>query len=169
MRTEKTMSKTHEIPMTPGIRQLKSAGVEYTASQYAYEEHGGTEQCSRELGIDEHRVIKTIVLKSAPQSPFIVLMHGDREISLKQLARILNLRAVEQCTVQEAQKFSGYFVGGISPFGFRRKVPIYAQKTIFDLDWIVINGGARGLFVRMSPEVIRSLLSPKEVDVARDE
>lgn len=155
-----------DIPMTPGIRVLKAAKAEFEAHRYTYEEHGGTEQASRELGVEEHRVIKTIVLK-LERDPIIVLMHGDMEISLKALARQLGVKSVEQCTVAEAQKYSGYFCGGISPFGFRKQgIKIYAQKTIFDLDWIIINGGARGLFVRIQPELLKSIVHAEEVDVA---
>lgn len=158
-----------DFPMTPGIRVLKKANVEYSASKYTYEPHGGTSQCASVLGIDEHNIIKTIVLKTDEKKPFIVLMHGDFEISLKQMARIIKVKSVEPCTVDEAQKYSGYFVGGISPFGFRKQVPIFAQKTIFDLSFIVINGGARGFFVKIKPDVLKSVLKIQEVDAEQSQ
>jgi Cys-tRNA(Pro) deacylase len=159
------MSKeAKDFPVTPGIRVLRAAKVEYEAHKYTYEEHGGTGQCAEVLGIDEHRVIKTIVLKTDAGKPFIVLMHGDNEISQKEMARILKVKQTEPCTVDEAQKYSGYFCGGISPFGFRKQVPVYAQKTIFDLDWIVINGGARGFFVKIKPEILKTVAKAVPVD-----
>ncbi|MGI5869220.1 MAG: aminoacyl-tRNA deacylase [Kiritimatiellia bacterium] len=150
--------------MTPAIRALKAAKVEYTAYQHDYEPHGGTALCARQMGISEHHVIKTIVLKTDEGAPLIMLQHGDAEISLKQLARILGAKRVEACTVPEAERASGYFVGGTSPFGFRKRVPVYAEASIFDLDWIVINGGARGFFVKIAPEVLRTVVAAKPVE-----
>lgn len=158
------MAKGNDFPATSAIRALKAAGVQYEASKYAYEPHGGTAQCARDMGIDEHRVVKTIVLKTCGGKPFIMLMHGDREISLNKLARIIGVKSVEMCEVEEAQRHSGYLVGGTSPFGFRKKVPVYAQESILELDWLVINGGARGFFVKISPDALRSVLGVVGVD-----
>lgn len=163
----KKSDPSKDFPMTPAIRALKAAKVDYEASKYDYEEHGGSRQCAEQLGIDEHRVVKTIVLKTNENKIFVMLMHGDREISLRQLARILGVKTVETCTVDEAQRASGYFVGGTSPFGFRRNVPIYAEKTIFNLDWIVINGGARGFFVKIAPHVLKDVLGAVDVSAAQ--
>ena len=158
------MSKTNDFPMTPAIRVLKAAKIDYTAYQYPYEPHGGTAQCAREMGIDEHHVIKTIVLKTGEGRPFVMLMHGDCEISLNKLARILGVKAVETCAIEEAEKNSGYFVGGTSPFGFRKPVPVYAESSIFGLEWIIINGGARGFFVKIEPQVLHTVLGVKDVE-----
>ena len=138
------------LPTTPAIRVLRAAGAAFTAHAYKYEEHGGTAQAARELGIDEHNVVKT--------------MHGDREISTKNLARALGEKSVELCERAEAERHSGYHCGGTSPFGFRRRVPIYVQKSILDLPWIVINGGQRGFFVRIAPALLRSILSAVPLD-----
>lgn len=151
--------------MTMAIRALKVAKAEYEASFYAYEPHGGTAQAARELGVDEHRIIKTIVLKTSEGRVIIVLMHGDHEISTKALARVLGVKGIEPCSVEEAERNSGYFCGGTSPFGFRRPAPVYAQKSIFELDWIYINGGQRGFFVKIAPEVLHTVLRAQDVDV----
>ena len=158
------MTKSDDYPMTPAIRVLKAAKVEYTAYKYPYEPYGGTAQCAREMGIEEHKVIKTIVLKTCEGKPFIMLMHGDCEISLNKLARIIGVKSVETCSVEEAEKNSGYFVGGTSPFGFRKCVPLYAESSVFALDWIIINGGARGFFVKIKPEVLHTVLKAKDVE-----
>lgn len=157
-----------DIPMTPALRQLKAAKAEFLAQQYKYVDHGGTAQAARELGIDEHCIIKTIVLKTAAGKPFIMLMHGDREISTKKLARFLGEKSVELCPVPEAERHSGYHCGGTSPFGFRKRVPIYAQASIFALDWICINGGQRGLFVKIDPALLKSILGAQEADAEQE-
>ncbi len=157
-----------DIPMTPALRQLKAAKAEYFVSQYKYVEHGGTAQAARELNLDEHCIVKTIVLKTAAGKPFIMLMHGDREISTKKLARALGEKSVELCPVPEAERHSGYHCGGTSPFGFRKRVPVYAQKSIFDLPWICINGGQRGLFVKIDPALLRTILGAKDMDAEQE-
>ena len=154
--------------MTPALRQLKAAKADFIAQQYKYVDHGGTAQAARELGIDEHRIVKTIVLKTAAGKPFIMLMHGDREISTKKLARFLGEQSVELCPVPEAERHSGYHCGGTSPFGFRKRVPIYAQHSIFELDWICINGGQRGLFVKIAPALLKSILGARETDAEQE-
>ena len=117
------------------------------------------------LGIDEHRIVKTIVLKNGAGRPLIMLMHGDREISTKALARALGEKSVELCERAEAERHSGYHCGGTSPFGFRRPgVPVYVQRSVLDLDWIAINGGQRGLFVRIAPALLTSILGARPLD-----
>lgn len=163
------MGREGDFPTTPAIRALKAAQVAYTAHQYAYEPHGGTAQCARQMGIPEHHVVKTIVLKTSEGKPLVMLMHGDAEISLNKLARILGVKRVETCTVEEAERTSGYFVGGTTPFGFRKRVPVYAEASIFDLDWIVINGGARGFFVKIAPEVLRTVAAAEPVEAKQSD
>jgi Uncharacterized conserved protein len=151
--------------MTPAIRVLKAAKAEYSAHKYPCEPHGGAEQCARDMGVDAHFVVKTIVLKTSDGRVLVMLMHGDREVSLNKLARIAGVKNVEMCSVAEAEKASGYFVGGTSPFGFRKQgVPVYAQASIFELPWIVINGGQRGFFVKITPSVLDSVLRVEKVD-----
>ena len=155
--------------MTAAIRFLLQRKAAFEARRYAYEERGGTAQAAAELGMDEHRIVKTIVLKDANGRPLIMLQHGDREISTKKLARVLGMKSVELCERAEAERHSGYHCGGTSPFGFRRpNVPVYAQASIFDLDWICINGGQRGLFVKIAPALLSSLLSARPVDAGQD-
>ena len=158
------MGKSDDVPTTPAIRALKAAGVAFTAHQHAYEPHGGTALCAQQMGIPEHHVIKTIVLKTSEGKPLVMLMHGDAEISLNKLARLLGVKRIETCTIEEAERTSGYFVGGTSPFGFRKRVPVYAESSIFDLEWIVINGGAHGLFVKIAPEILRTVVGAQPVE-----
>ena len=130
----------------------------FTEHPYRYEEHGGTRVSSRELGVDEHAVIKTLVMQDEAKRPLIVLMHGDREVSTKQLARQLDRKTVEPCDPAAAQRHTGYAVGGTSPFGTRKPLPVYVERTVLDLDRIYINGGRRGLLVSIVPgELIRVL------------
>ena len=159
------MSRRDEIPTTPAIRVLRAAKAEFTAHSYKYEERGGTAQAARELGIDEHRIVKTIVLKNAAGRPLFLNDPATSEISTKNLARALGEKSVELCERAEAERHSGYHCGGTSPFGFRRPgVPVYAQASIFDLDWIVINGGQRGFFVRIDPQLLRTVLGARPLD-----
>lgn len=153
------------FPMTAAIRALKQAKAEYEPHLYKYEERGGTAQAARELGMDEHRIVKTIVLKDPAGKPLVMLMHGDKEISTKNLARAIGEKSVELCERAEAERHSGYHCGGTSPFGFRRAgTRVFAQSSIFDLDWICINGGQRGFFVKISPDLLRTVLSAKPVE-----
>ena len=154
--------------MTAAVRALGAAKAAFEPHLYKYEERGGTAQAARELGIDEHRIVKTIVLKDGSGKPVIMLMHGDREISTKNLARALGEKSVALCERAEAEKHSGYHCGGTSPFGFKRQgVRIYAQHSIFDLDWIAINGGQRGFFVKIDPALLKTVLSAVPVDAAQ--
>jgi Cys-tRNA(Pro) deacylase len=148
------------------IPVLKKHHVEFTEHEYRYEERGGTAVSSRELGIDEHAVIKTLVMEDERQKPMIVLMHGDREVSTKNLARQIGAKTVTPCAPDVAQRHSGYMVGGTSPFGTRKAMPIYMERTIADLGRIYINGGRRGFLVSMAPSDLIRVLSPTPVDAS---
>ncbi len=160
------MAKETKYPITPAIRVLRAADVGFTPCLYRYEERGGTAASARELGVDEHTVIKTLVFETGRKDPLIVLMHGDREVLAKELARVLGTKSVAPCRPEVADRHSGYQVGGTSPFGTRRPMPVYMQRTILDLEAVHINGGARGFLIRMSPRDIEEVLSPVLVDVA---
>jgi Cys-tRNA(Pro) deacylase len=153
-------------PVTTAIRVLRAAGVPYTEHPYAYEEHGGTQVSARELGVDEHAVIKTLVMQDDRGKPLIVLMHGDRQVSTQKLARLIGARSVEPCTPETANRHSGYLVGGTSPFGTRRPMPVYMEESILALEKIYINGGKRGFLVGISPREAMRVLSPVLVNVA---
>ncbi len=154
-----------DIPMTTGVRFLKSNGIAFTPHFYDYEEHGGTHRASVELGVEEHAVIKTLLFATSDRRPIIVLMHGDREVSTKQLARALDVRSVVPCDIPTAQRLTGYSVGGISPFGTRTTLPVVAERTIFDLPEVFINGGKRGFLVTIASAAIDRLFHPLKVDV----
>jgi Cys-tRNA(Pro) deacylase len=157
------MSKS---PSTAAVRLLRANGVAYSEHVYRYEEHGGTRVSARELGIDEHAVIKTLVMQDEDGSPFLVLMHGYREVSTKQLARAIGCRQVEPCKPEGANRHSGYLVGGTSPFGTRKAMPVYMERTIRDLPRVYINGGARGFLVGLAPADVERVLNPRLVDAA---
>lgn len=154
------------VPSTPAVLALRAAKIEFTPHLYTYEEKGGTAVSSRELGVDEHVVIKTLVMVDDTGAPLIVLMHGDKKVSTKALARVIGVKSVETCTPEVAQRHSGYRVGGTSPFGTRKKLPIYVERTVMTLTEIYINGGSRGFLVRMAPTVLTRLLNAQPVDVA---
>ena len=157
---------TELVRATPAIHFLRQQGVRFTEHEYRYEERGGTAVSSRELGVDEHVVIKTLVMEDDRKRPLIVLMHGDREVSTKNLARQIGAKTVTPCAPDVAQKHSGYLVGGTSPFGTRKKMPVYLERSIAELDRICINGGARGFLVALSPAELIRVLSPTLVDAA---
>jgi Cys-tRNA(Pro) deacylase len=154
-----------EYPVTPAVRALREKKVEFEPHLYDYEEHGGTRRSAEELGVDEHAVVKTLVMETEARKPLIVLMHGDREVSTKRLARHLGVKSVRPCDPQTAQKHTGYMVGGTSPFGTRARLPVYAERTIFGLPRILINGGKRGFLVSIDPKVLRDVLAAEEVEV----
>lgn len=156
-------------PVTAASRALKAANVPFTDHLYSYQERGGTAVSSRELGVDEHQVIKTLVFEDDQKRPLVVLMHGDQQVSAKALARVIGARSTQPCDPAVAEKHSGYKVGGTSPFGLRKAVPIYAESTIRQLEMIYINGGARGYLVGMKPSELERVLNPSWVEVARDE
>src|SRR5690349_11252743 len=151
---------------TPAIHFLRQHGVSFTEHEYRYEERGGTAVSSRELGVAEHSVIKTLVMEDEKKQPLIVLMHGDKEVSTKNLARQIGAKTVSPCAPDVAQKHSGYLVGGTSPFGTRKKMPVYLERSIADLERIYINGGARGFLVSLAPSDLVRALSPTLVDAA---
>lgn len=153
------------FPVTPAIRALRAAKVDFTEALYAYEEHGGTAASARELGVDEHRVIKTLIMEDEKKNPLIVLMHGDMEVSTKELARFLKVKTISPCTPETANKHTGYLVGGTSPFGTRKTMPVYMEATIMDLPQILINGGKRGFLVVMNPRDAAAILKPTLVRV----
>jgi Cys-tRNA(Pro) deacylase len=154
------------VPSTPAVLALRAAKVAFTPHFYTYEEKGGTAVSSRELGVEERAVVKTLVMADDKGAPLIVLMHGDRKVSTKALARVIGAKAVEPCTPEVAQRHSGYRVGGTSPFSTRKKMPIYVERTILALPAIYINGGSRGFLVRIAPQVLVQLLAAQPVDVA---
>ena len=146
-----------DYPITPAIRILRVRKVDFTPHLYDYVEKGGAKESARQLGVDVHAVVKTLVFETNEKKPLIVLMHGDREVSTKNLARFLGVKSVEPVTPEKASKLTGYLVGGTSPFGTRTKMPVYAERTIFDIERIYINGGKRGFLVEIKPEVLNSL------------
>lgn len=145
---------------------MREKKVEFVPRLYDYVEKGGTRESARQLGVDEHAVVKTLVLETNEKKPLIVLMHGDREVSTKNLARFLSVKSVEPATPERASKLTGYLVGGTSPFGTRTKMQVYAEKSIFELDRICINGGKRGFLVEIDPKMLKAILDAVEVEVA---
>jgi Cys-tRNA(Pro) deacylase len=155
-----------KAPVTPAVRALRAAGVAFTDHLYEYQEKGGTAVSARELGVDEHAVVKTLVMEDEERQPLIVLMHGDRQVSTKELARQLGRKAIQPCSPEAASRHTGYLVGGTSPFGTRRPLPVYIERSILDLQRIYINGGKRGYLVGMSPADAARVLEPEPVNVA---
>ncbi len=155
-----------DVSITPAVRFLKDKGADFTILLYRYEERGGTAVAARELGVDEHAVIKTLVFETDSRQPFLVLMHGDREVSTKNLARILKVKSVLPCPPATAERHTGYQVGGISPFATRKKLPVYMERTLADCPRVFINAGKRGQLAEMSPAEIRRILEPTLVDAA---
>jgi Cys-tRNA(Pro) deacylase len=152
---------------TPATHMLAKHGVSYSVHEYEYVEHGGTAVSSESLGVPEHEVVKTLVMEDEEKKPLIVLMHGDRKVSTKDLARQIARRRVEPCRPEVAQRHTGYQVGGTSPFGLRKPLPVFIERSILELPAIYINGGRRGFLVRITPADLVRLLSPTPVDVAR--
>ena len=148
------------------VRALRAAKVELTPHLYAWEAHGGTAASAAALGVDEHLVIKTLIFEDDRRQPLCILMHGDREVSAKNLARQIGAKSTTPCAPEIADKHSGYQVGGTSPFGLRRAMPIYLERTIADLPRLYINGGARGFLVEIDPKELLRVLAPTPVDVA---
>ena len=154
-----------KIPMTPAVRALEQAGVEYLPREYKYVDHGGTKVASQAVNMEEHAVVKTIVLEDETGAALFVLMHGDQEVSTKNLARDLGRKSISPCDPKKVNRLTGYQVGGTSPFGARTTLPVYVEETILDLDKIAINGGKRGLLVEMSPQDLGKLLEFQKVKV----
>ena len=155
----------NRAPVTAATRMLKQAKIDYTPHLYSYEERGGTAVSARELQICEQQVIKTLVMEDEHGSPLLILMHGDREVSTKALARIIGVKTINPCSTDTAQKHTGYQVGGTSPFATRKPLPVYMERTIQDLEKIYINGGKRGFLVGLSPQDLIAILSPTLVEV----
>ncbi len=154
------------IPSTPATRLLREQGVAYTEHPYRYQERGGTAVSARELGVDEHAVVKTLLFEDDQGAPLVVLMHGDREVSTKALARQLGRKAIQICRPEVANRHSGYQVGGTSPFGTRKPMPVYVERSILALPRIYVNGGSRGFLVGISPAEVARVLAATPVDVA---
>ena len=158
--------KGAHVSETPATQFLRHHGVSFTEHVYDYVEHGGTAEPARQLGVPEHEVIKTLVMQDERALPLIVLMHGDKQVSTKNLARRIGAKSVEPCTTDAAQRHSGYRVGGTSPFGTRKAMPVWVEQTVLALPRICINGGRRGFLVGLAPEVLTRLLDAKPVSCA---
>jgi len=159
--------KSLKIPVTAAVRVLREQKVDFEPFLYDYVERGGTAASSAALGVDEHAVVKTLVLEDEGGSPLVVLMHGDREVATGVLAKAIGRRQVRPCAPETAQKHSGYQVGGTSPFGLRKAMPIYAQESIRALPRLWINGGKRGFLVSLTPAALEAVLAPVWVDAAQ--
>ena len=158
------MSK-EKAPVTAAIRELRAHKVEFTDHLYEYEEKGGTAVSARELGVPEHAVVKTLVMEDEDRNPLVVLMHGDLKVSTRELARIIGVKTIAPCNPDNANRHSGYMVGGTSPFGTRKKMPVYMEETILGLPKIYINGGKRGYLIGVAPSEVVRVLGPKMVKV----
>lgn len=153
---------------TSAVRVLRAHGVPFSEHSYRYEEKGGTRVSSHALGVDEHQVVKTLVMQDDQRRPLIILMHGDCTVSTRALARQIGARSVSPCEPATAERHTGYQVGGTSPFGIRTPLPIYVERSILALPQLYINGGRRGYLVSMAPSELQRVLSPVPVDVALD-
>lgn len=161
------MNKTERsAPETPATKFLRQHGIAHSNHLYQYQEHGGTEVSARELNVDEHAVIKTLVMEDENAQPLIVLMHGNHKVSTKELARQSGRKRIEPCKPEVANRHSGFLVGGTSPFGTRKKMPVFMERTILDLPLIYINGGRRGYLVGLHPHDLLRVLQPTLVEVA---
>ena len=163
------MKHEDHTPETPATRFLRQHRVAHSSHLYEYEAHGGTLTSARELNVDEHAVVKTLVMEDETGKPLIVLMHGDRKVSTKNLARQIGTKSVSPCKPEAAQRHTGYLVGGTSPFGTKKNLPVYIEKTILDLPLVYINGGRRGYLVGVHPHDILAVLQPKIVECALKE
>ena len=160
------MAKKEHISETQATQLLRKHQVSFEEHPYPYEEHGGTSVSARELKVPEHEVIKTLVMQDEAARPMIVLMHGDCKVSTKNLARSIGCKSVEPCKPEVAQRHSGYMIGGTSPFGTKKTMPVYVEQSILDLPRIYINGGRRGFLVSLAPQVLLDLLKAKPVQCA---
>jgi Cys-tRNA(Pro) deacylase len=155
-----------DYPITTAVRFLREKNIKFAPHFYHYEEHGGTKAGAAALNLPEHALVKTLVMETDQHKPLIVLMHGDCEVSTKQLARILGVKSVSPCDERSAHRYTGYIFGGTSPFGTRTQLPVYVEKSIFDLPTVFVNGGKRGFLVEIDPRALREALSLTEVEVA---
>jgi Cys-tRNA(Pro) deacylase len=158
--------KTPHVSETPATQMLRRAGIAFSEHVYAYVEHGGTAESARQIGVDEHAVVKTLVMQDEKARPLIVLMHGDKQVSTKNLARAIGCKEVRPCTPEAAERASGYQVGGTSPFATRKAMPVYVEASILELGRICINGGRRGFLVGIEPRVLTELLGAQPVRCA---
>jgi Cys-tRNA(Pro) deacylase len=163
------MSRKEHAPETPATAFLRQHGVSFSEHLYDYMEHGGTAESSKQLDVPEHAVVKTLVMQDQDAKPLIILMHGDRQVSLKNLARQIGAKRVEPCKPEVAQRQTGYQVGGTSPFGLRKAMAIFVERSILSLPLIYINGGGRGFLVSLSPQVLINVLQAQPVDCAASE
>ena len=154
-----------DYPITPAIRVLRQHKIKFEAHVFDYVEKGGTKHSAEVLGIEEHAVVKTLIFETNEKKPLIVLMHGDLQVSTKEIARILKVKTVLPVTPEKANKLTGYLVGGTSPFGVKTQMPIYVEKTIFELSQIYINGGKRGFLVSIEPQILRNVMKIEEITV----
>ena len=161
-----SMPKSKHVSETPATQFLRRHKVAFGEHPYEYVEHGGTEESARQLGVDEHCVVKTLVMEDEHAKPLIVLMHGDRTVSTKNLARQTGAKRIEPCKPEVANRHSGYLVGGTSPFGTKKAMPVYVESSILELDAIYLNGGRRGYLVSLDPAVLTRLLDAKPVQCA---
>ena len=158
--------KSAHVSETPATQRLRRAGIAFSEHVYDYVEHGGTAESARQLGVDEHAIVKTLVMQDEKGEPLVVLMHGDRQVSTKQLAREIGRKSVAPCTPEAAERASGYQVGGTSPFATRKAMPVFVEATILELERIYINGGRRGYLVGIAPRVVTELLAATPVACA---
>jgi Cys-tRNA(Pro) deacylase len=163
------MSRKEHAPETPSTAFLRHHGVSFSEHLYDYVEHGGTAESSKQLGVPEHAVVKTLVMQDQDAQPLIILMHGDRQVSLRNLARQIGAKRVEPCKPEVAQRQTGYQVGGTSPFGLRKAMAIFVERSILSLPLIYINGGGRGFLVSLSPQVLINVLQAQPVECAASE
>ncbi len=160
------MSKSKHISETPATQFLRQRGVAFGEHPYDYVDHGGTGESARQLGVAEHDVVKTLVMEDERAQPLIVLMHGDCSVSTKNLARQIGCKSVQPCKPEVAQRHSGYMVGGTSPFGTKKRMPVYVEATVLDLERIYINGGRRGYLLSLAPQLLPGLVDAKPVQCA---
>jgi Cys-tRNA(Pro) deacylase len=160
------MAKKEHISETPATALLRKHKVPFSEHPYEYEEHGGTTVSARALGVDEHHVVKTLVMQDEAAKPLIVLMHGDCKVSTKNLARNIGCKSVEPCKPEVAQRHTGFMVGGTSPFGTKKAMPVYVEESILSLETIYINGGRRGFLVAIKPQFVTEVLNAKPVNCA---
>ena len=163
------MAKKEHISETPATQFLRRQDIAFSEHPYDYEEHGGTTVSARKLGVDEHAVVKTLVMQDETAKPLLVLMHGDRKVSTKNLARQIGCKSVEPCKPEVANRHSGFLIGGTSPFGTRKVMPVYVEQSILDLEKIYINGGRRGYLIGIAPQVLTQALSATAVQCALEE
>ena len=157
------------VSVTPATQALRRAGVTYVEHLYDYVDHGGTGEAARQLGVDEHRIVKTLLMRDDSGAELIILMHGDRSVSTRNLARAIAAKSVTPCPPEQAQRVTGYRVGGISPFGTRKRLPVYVERSALSLPSLLVNGGRRGYLLEIAPAVLSSLLSATPVECALKE